>query len=103
MMNTKISILILLVLLGIIVVVGTGVAKTSANPQITWSVVGGGGGFVASTDGSVDINGTIAQPITGEVSATADGDTTELCAGFWCAWESWLDWFKAYLPITMRE
>ena len=94
---------ILLVLLGIIFVVSTGAAKTNADPLITWSVVGGGGGLVESTDGSVAINGTIGQPAIGEMAVTTDGDTIELCAGFWCAWETWLNWFKVYLPLTLRE
>ena len=106
-MKKKITYLCLLVFvlvsLGIIAIVSGVAARTSANPQITWSVVGGGGGHVETTDGRYALDSTIAQPITGEMSVTTDGDTTELCAGFWCAWESWLDWFKAYLPITLRE
>jgi len=106
-MKKKISyfslLVILLVLLVIIVVVSTGAAKTNADPLITWSAVGGGGGLVESIDGSIAINGTIGQPAIGEMAVTTDGDTIELCAGFWCAWESWLEWFKVYLPLTLRE
>ena len=97
------SMLAILLVVFLVMLVSAKDAWSSADPQITWSVVGGGGGRVETADGKVALDSTIGQAAVSEVSTTADGDTTELCSGFWCAWESWLDWFKAYLPIILQE
>lgn len=106
-MKNKISILIflvfLLVLLGIMVVVGTGAAKTSADPQISWSLTGGSGGYITSSNGVYALVFTVGQSAFGAVSKTTDSDTIELYAGFWCLPESWRTYWRAFLPITMQD
>lgn len=106
MMNKKIflsTLVAILLVTFLVMLVSAKDALFDVDPQITWSVVGGGGGHVEIADGMVALDSTIGQATVGEVSAATDGDTAELCAGFWCAWESWLVWFKAYLPITLQE
>jgi len=97
------SLLAILLVIILVMLVSAEDIRSSADPQITWSVVGGGGGHVETEDSKVALDSSIGQTVVGEVSASTDVNTTDLCAGFWCAWESWLDWFKAYLPITLQD
>jgi hypothetical protein len=61
--------------------------------DVTWSVIGGGGG--QSGAGVFRVEGTIGQAIAGEVAAAPYA----LCAGFWCASGG----EAVYLPLVLRS
>ena len=69
-------------------------AQVSANHDLSWHMIGGGGGQSASAGHK--LQGTVGQPLTGGM--TSSGHT--LCSGFWCnnAVE-----YRVYLPLALRS
>ncbi len=78
--------LIALLLLG-------GAVLAQGTPAIPWSVLGGGGGHAET--GSIALDGTIGQPMVGQVSNLSYA----LCAGFWCGTAQ----YRVYLPLVLRH
>ena len=75
MMNKKIflsTLVAILLVVFLVMLVSAKDALSDANPQVTWSVVGGGGGHVETADGKVALDSTIGQPAVGKVSAATD-------------------------------
>lgn len=65
---------------------------------ILWNFLGGGGGRVVN--GSVTLEGTLAQSVTGPVAQGA----ASLCSGYWCGSEEiYLPGMTIYLPVVIRH
>ena len=87
---------LLLVLLVLIVLVGTGVAFTAPDsPDLFWWTVDGGGAVPQLSGGSFTLRGTTGQPDAGSLS---NGSYT-LSGGFWNPAVS-DPTYLIYLPIT---
>lgn len=71
------------------------IARVSVNNDLSWHVIGGGGGTMESAGHTVQ--GTLGQPVTGQ--AASSGHT--LCSGFWCG--EGAGEFKVYVPLIIRE
>jgi hypothetical protein len=69
------------------------VALAQDTPDISWSVIGGGGGHAEDTLYALD--GTVGQAIVGQISSVPYKN----CAGFWCAWEG----FQLSLPLVLKN
>jgi hypothetical protein len=69
-------------------------AQVSSNYDLSWHVIGGGGGQMDSTGHS--LQGTLGQPATGLM--TSSGHT--LCSGFWCEGS---EEFEVYLPLVLSS
>ena len=83
--------LTLALLLALALAVGLAQAGSYA---VTWQVLAGGGGPVASSGGSVSLNGTSGQPVSGPSA----GGAVTLGAGYWHAGAA----SPVYLPIILR-
>ena len=68
-------------------------AQVSANYELSWRVIAGGGGRMAGTQHT--LQGTAGQPVIGP--AAGSGHT--LCSGFWCGVEAE---YRVYLPLVLR-
>ena len=68
-------------------------AQVSANYDLSWHVIAGGGGRMASSGHT--LVGTAGQPLTGPMLSS--GYT--LCSGFWC---SGAVSYRVYLPLVLR-
>ena len=68
-------------------------AQVSANYDLSWHVIAGGGGRMASSGHA--LVGTAGQPLTGPMLSS--GYT--LCSGFWC---SGAVQYRIYLPLVLR-
>ncbi len=62
--------------------------------DLPWSVLGGGGGSLGN--GGITLDGTVGQPVVGQVSASSYA----LCTGFWCGAAGE---YRVYLPVVLRE
>jgi len=69
-------------------------AQSSANYDLTWNVVAGGGGRMAS--GAYRLLGTAGQPLSGMAGTGSYG----LCSGFWCGVAAP---GRTYLPLVLRN
>jgi hypothetical protein len=69
-------------------------AQVSANYDLSWHVIGGGGGRMAGTQ--YTLQGTTGQPVMGP--AAGSGHT--LCSGFWCGVGAE---YRVYLPLVLRN
>jgi hypothetical protein len=69
------------------------VALAQDTPDISWSVIGGGGGHAENT--LYALEGTVGQAIVGQISSVPYKN----CAGFWCAWEG----FQLSLPLVLKN
>lgn len=76
------------------VVVAVGVGQVSANFDLSWHVIGGGG--KRSTSANHIVMGTIGQPVVGVVTNAVH----EVCAGFWCAT---VVQYRACLPLVLKN
>jgi hypothetical protein len=95
MMKAK-RIISVLVLCALLLMGSSWNAITTTN--LDWHVLGGGGGQVSN--GSLVLEGTSGQALTGSVSEAS----TQLCAGYWCGSEDiYVYFYKVYLPIISRE
>jgi len=70
-------------------------AQVSANYDLAWHVVAGGGGQMTSSGHT--LVGTVGQPLTG--SMLSSGHT--LCSGFWCGGAAVQ--YRVYLPVVLRN
>jgi len=68
-------------------------AQVSANYDLSWHVIAGGGGRMAGTQHT--LQGTTGQAVVGP--AAGSGHT--LCSGFWCGVEAE---YRVYLPLVLR-
>ena len=88
------SILALVVLLGMLAAGGIALAQTSANYNLEWHVIGGGGQPVTSA--SYAINSTVGQ---GAASPPYSASSSYVVSGGY-----WLSGgLRVYLPLVMRE
>ncbi len=83
---------ILLTLAAFLVLAGVVLANGASD--IDWWVLGGGGGYTAA--GNYTLNVTIGQPVAG---VTTTGGS-ELCAGFWCVAAAE---YTVYLPAITKN
>ncbi|NIN67861.1 MAG: hypothetical protein GTO63_24775 [Anaerolineae bacterium] len=74
-------------------VVGVAIAQVSANYDLSWHVIGGGG--TRSTSGNYVTTGTIGQPVVGVIGSAS----SELCAGFWCMGPE----YRFHLPVLLKN
>ncbi len=86
--------LLLLLTLLTLLTLFVSVARAADSYDISWHVIGGGGGGPVSA-GVYTLDGTIGQPVTWTVSNGA----YEHCAGFWCTVNNF---FGIFLPIIRR-
>jgi|YNPBryulayer2012_1023412.scaffolds.fasta_scaffold00493_10 hypothetical protein len=85
----------LLLILILLLTVAIGVsAQTGDSYDLTWSTIGSGGGHAEA--GSYTLDGTIGQPIVGQVAS----HPYDLCVGFWCGGVTGL---RLYLPLVLRS
>jgi hypothetical protein len=71
------------------------VAQVSSNYDLSWHVIGGGGGRMESS--GYTVHSTLGQPVTG--SSTGSGHT--LCAGYWCDVGSRIS--QVYVPLVLMS
>jgi hypothetical protein len=69
-------------------------AQVSANYDLSWHVIAGGGGRMAGTQHT--LQGTTGQAVVGP--AAGSGHT--LCSGFWCGVGAG---YRVYLPLVLRN
>jgi hypothetical protein len=81
-----------LALLAGLLLAGPVLAQASADYDLSWHVIAGGGGRTESANHILE--GTLGQPSFGHMSNT--GYT--LCAGFWCLPTA----YEVYLPLVLR-
>ena len=65
--------------------------------SIDWWVIGSGGGSDAT--GSISLSATIGQWMAGSDTS----GSTQLCSGFWCGTGEQPEWFRVYMPLTLRN
>ena len=93
-MKTRIIILVIVCL----ALTAPVLAQSSANYDLSWHVIAGGGGRVTST--SYALLGSTGQPLVGTMM-TSGGHT--LCSGFWCSEEGGgTVKGRTYLPLIMK-
>ena len=89
-MKKRLLIATALLLIGLAVAVGVALAQVSANYDLSWHVVAGGG--ARSTSANYIALGTIGQPAIGMVSSAA----YQADIGFWYRFH------LVYLPLVLR-
>jgi hypothetical protein len=72
-------------------------AQVSSNYDLSWHVIAGGGGKMASAGHT--LAGTSGQPVIGAMSSSPGGHT--LCSGFWCGAAAETGG-QVYLPLVLR-
>jgi hypothetical protein len=80
--------------LGVVVPV---LAQVSAEYDLSWHVIAGGGGRMGG--GQHTLQGTAGQAVTGP----AAGGSHTLCSGFWCSPPVGDLGNRVYLPLVVRE
>jgi len=78
----------------VLIVAGMALAQTGGGYDLSWSVVGSGGGPSEGADYTVD--GTIGQSAAGELS----GGAYRLAGGFWAGVA---EWFRLHLPAVFKN
>jgi hypothetical protein len=71
-------------------------AQVSSNYDLSWGVVAGGSGRMASAGGHA-VLGSAGQPLAGPMVA---GGGHTLCSGFWCGAAAR---YRVYLPLVARN
>ena len=96
MQNTRhrITLKIVLILAACLALVTPVLAQVSATFDLSWHVIGSGGGQMGGPGHT--IAGTIGQPTVG----TMGGSGHALCSGFWCGIPAE---YRVYLPLTLRN
>ena len=69
-------------------------AQVSANYDLSWHVIAGGGGQMESAGHTM--LGTIGQPAVGSMTSGSHA----LCSSFWCGV---LPGYRIYLPLVLRN
>lgn len=87
--------LIILMLVACLALAVPVLAQVSANYDLSWHVIAGGGGRMAGAQ--YTLQGTTGQPVTGP--AASSGHT--LCSGFWCGVAE--TEYRVYLPLVLRS
>ncbi len=90
-MKTRIAILIICLALAVPVL-----AQSSANYDLSWHVIAGGGGRMESTGHA--LLGTTGQPLVGSMTT---GSGHSLCSGFWCGAAE--EGVHIYLPLVVSN
>ena len=86
-----------LLLVGLIVTLGTGLAQTSGNFNLEWHVIGGGGEPVSSAN--YIVNSTAGQGAASPPYSFSSPGV--VCGGYWCTEGSTLpSWF---LPLGLKN
>jgi hypothetical protein len=85
-----------LLLVSLIVTVGAGLAQTSANFNLEWHVIGGGGEPVSSSH--YVVNSTAGQGVASP--PYSESHSYAVCAGYWC--ERFLT-VEVFLPLTLKN
>lgn len=75
------------------IAVGVALAQVSANYDLSWHVIGGGG--TRSSSSNYVVMSTIGQPVAGVIGSAS----SELCAGFWCMGPQW----RIYMPLLLKN
>lgn len=95
-MKRKTLLILLIALLLAVPVAAPASAAISADTyDLSWYVLGGGGGAVSS--GIYTLDGTIGQPVTGVVTASG----YENCSGFWCGAINTLQ--NVFMPFLTKQ
>lgn len=81
-----------LTLVACLLLAGPVLAQASANHDLSWHIIAGGGGRLESTGHTMWA--TLSQPLVG---TTASSDHW-LCSGFWCLQAG----HQIYLPVLLR-
>jgi hypothetical protein len=69
-------------------------ARAAPNaPELSWYIIGGGGGHVEN--GIYSLDSTIGQMVVG----TTSNGVYDLCSGFWC---QAIAFARTYLPLILR-
>lgn len=92
--RTRIKSGVLLVLAILLTLAVPVLAQVSSNYDLSWHVIGGGGGKMASAGHT--LQGTTGQALVGRMSSAGH----DLCSGFWCAGEAE---YRVYLPLALRN
>jgi hypothetical protein len=69
-------------------------AQVSAGYNLSWHVIGGGGG--QSSSAGHTLMATVGQPLTGAMLSGGHS----LCSGFWCGRTAR---YRVYLPLVLRN
>jgi hypothetical protein len=91
-MHTK-TLAALVVILGVLLLAGSALAQTSTNYDLSWNVLGNGGGAMDSAN--YGLRFTVGQAVAGAATGTDYG----LGAGYWQTPE----YFRLHLPLVMRS
>ena len=91
-MTKKRTIQISVAVLLMLIAAGSALARP-LDFDLSWHVIGGGGGHVEAGDYALDA--TVGQAVAGVTSNAP----YELCAGFWCG----MGRYKVYLPLILRN
>ena len=86
-----------LLLISLIVTVGAALAQTSANYNLEWHVIGGGGQPVSSAH--YIVNSTAGQGVASPPYSLSAGYV--VCAGYWCTAGPEVDLF--FLPLILKN
>lgn len=65
--------------------------------SIDWWAIGSGGG--SDTASNASLSSTIGQWAAGSDAVTG----AQLCSGFWCGAGEQPEWFRVYMPLTLRN
>jgi len=76
-----------------LLLLSAGVARAADSYDLSWYVIGGGGGKVSS--GVYTLDGTVAQGVVSVVNSGA----YEICAGFWCKVNVF---YNNFLPLLKK-
>jgi len=85
-----------LLLVALIVTLGAALAQTSANYNLEWHVIGGGGQPVSSAN--YIVNSTAGQGVAS--TPYSSSASYVVCAGYWCAGGLTIDLF---LPLGLKS
>jgi len=91
-MDKRILVIVAGLLLGMLLL--TTATLADGGYDLPWSVLGGGGGSLGN--GGITLDGTVGQPVVGQVSVSSYA----LCTGFWCGAAGE---YRVYLPVVLRE
>ncbi|MBU0490892.1 MAG: hypothetical protein KKA73_25785 [Chloroflexi bacterium] len=93
-MHTKTFVTLIIVVLVLLALwtAGSTLAQTSTHYDLSWNVLGNGGGAMDSTN--YGLRFTVGQAVAGG----ADGTDYGLGAGFWQT-----EFFQVYLPLVLRQ
>jgi hypothetical protein len=96
-MKKRILIATGVLLVALMVTLGTGLAQTSANFNLEWHVIGGGGQRVSSAN--YIVNSTSGQGVASP-SYSFSGRCV-VCGGYWCTEGSTV--FPCFLPLALKD